>query len=102
MPTCAERRDPRRPAEDGTVGDIIKFPDEGRIVRFGRADAESESATVIILPVIRIERYADPVAESAEPQMPPPGLAAAPAAKSAEPKIPPPAANGGRRRMRRR
>ena len=66
------------------VGIVVKFPDEGRIVRFGRADAESESATVIILPVIRIERYADPVAESAEPQMPPP------------------AANGGRRRMRRR
>jgi hypothetical protein len=42
------------------------------------------SATVIILPVIRIERYADQVAESAEPQMPPP------------------ATNGGRRRMRRR
>jgi len=36
------------------VGDIIKFPDEGRIVRFGRADAQDESATVIILPVIRI------------------------------------------------
>jgi hypothetical protein len=53
-------------------------------VRFGRADAESESATVIILPVIRIERYADQVADNAEPQMPPP------------------AANGGRRRMRRR
>ena len=45
------------------VGIVVKFPDEGRIVRFGRADAESESATVIILPVIRIERYADAVAE---------------------------------------
>jgi hypothetical protein len=66
------------------VGIVVKFPDEGRIVRFGRADAQDESATVIILPVIRIERYADPVAESAEPQMPPP------------------AANGGSRRMRRR
>jgi hypothetical protein len=66
------------------VGIVVKFPDEGRIVRFGRADAQDESATVIILPVIRIERYADPLAETAEPQMPPP------------------AANGGRRRMRRR
>ena len=66
------------------VGIVVKFPDEGRIVRFVRAEAESESATVIILPVIRIERYADQVAESAEPQMPPP------------------AANGGRRGMRRR
>jgi hypothetical protein len=73
-----------RQSEDWLVGIIVKFPDEGRIVRFGRADAERESATVIILPVIRIERYADPFAESAEPQ------------------TPPPATNGGRRRMRRR
>jgi hypothetical protein len=65
------------------VGTVIKFPDEGRIVRFGRADAE-ESATVIILPVIRIERYADPVVDNAEPH------------------TPPPADNGGRRRVRRR
>jgi hypothetical protein len=68
----------------GLVGTIIKFPDEGRIVRFGRAEALDESATVIILPVIRIERYADPVAENAEPQSPPP------------------TENGGRRRVRRR
>jgi hypothetical protein len=66
------------------VGTVIKFPDEGRIVRFGRADAQSESATVIILPVIRIERYDDAIAESAGPGRPPP------------------AENGGRRRMRRR
>jgi hypothetical protein len=66
------------------VGTVIKFPDEGRIVRFGRADAEHESATVIILPVIRIERYADCVAENMEP------------------KAPPPTDNGGRRRVRRR
>jgi len=66
------------------VGTVIKFPDEGRVVRFGRADALDESATVIILPVIRIERYADPVAENAEPH------------------TPPPADNGGRRRARRR
>ena len=66
------------------MGTIVKFPDEGRIVRFGRADAQDESATVIILPVIRIERYADPIAEGAGPQMPPP------------------ADNGGRSRMRRR
>jgi hypothetical protein len=62
------------------VGTVIKFPDEGRIVRFGR-DAD-ESATIIILPVIRVERYADPRAEEAEPH--------------------PPASNGGRRRVRRR
>ncbi len=53
------------------VGIVIKFPDEGRIVRFGQTDAD-ESATVIILPVVRIERYADPAAENFEPQTPPP------------------------------
>jgi hypothetical protein len=66
------------------VGDIIKFPDEGRIVRFGRADAQDESATVIILPVIRIERHADMRAEEVEPRSHPP------------------TPHGGRRRMRRR
>jgi hypothetical protein len=64
------------------VGTIIKFPDEGRIVRFGR-DTD-ESATIIILPVIRIERYADAYGEGLEPQ------------------TRPPADNGGRRRVRRR
>jgi hypothetical protein len=64
------------------VDNVIKFPDEGRIVRFGRDTAES--ATIIILPVIRVERYADPYAEAAEPQ------------------THPPADNGGRRRVRRR
>ena len=66
------------------MGIVVKFPDEGRIVRFGRAERD-ESATVIILPVIRIERYADPVADSAGPQTPPPS-----------------ASNGSRRRVRRR
>ena len=65
------------------VGNVIKFPSEGRIVRFGR-DAAEESATIIILPVIRIERYLDTKAEGAEPQ------------------THPPAQNGGRRRLRRR
>jgi hypothetical protein len=66
------------------VGNVIKFPDEGRIVRFGRDDGADESATIIILPVIRIEHYADPHAEAAEPH------------------THPPAENGGRRRARRR
>jgi hypothetical protein len=66
------------------VGNVIKFPDEGRLVRFGRADAEDESATIIILPVVRIERYADSSVEEAEPR------------------THPPTDNGGRRRMRRR
>jgi hypothetical protein len=65
------------------MGTIVKFPDEGRIVRFGRAGAD-ESATVIILPVVRIERHDEPRMDEAEPY------------------TPPPAQNGGRRRMRRR
>ena len=66
-----------------TMGTILKFPDDGRAVRFGRAGGAEESATVIILPVIRIERY--------ETQI-----------ESAEPYIPPPAQSGKRRRVRRR
>lgn len=64
------------------MGTIVKFPDEGRILRFGRAETPDESATVIILPVVRIERHDEPRAGDAEPH--------------------PPANNGGRRRMRRR
>jgi hypothetical protein len=54
------------------MGTIVKFPDEGRIVRFGHYGEQDESATVIILPVIRIERYADASSESAEPKTQPP------------------------------
>ena len=64
------------------MGTIVKFPDEGRIVRFGRPDVAEETATVIILPVIRIERHGDSAA--------------------AEPNRQPPARKGGRRRVRRR
>jgi hypothetical protein len=66
------------------MGTIVKFPDDGRIVRFGRAEGAEESATVIILPVVRIERYDEPRAADVEPY------------------TRPPAENGGRRRMRRR
>ena len=66
------------------MGTIVKFPDEGRIVKFGRTDMADESATVIILPVVRIERYDEPRGEDAEPR------------------THPPADNGGRRRVRRR
>ena len=52
------------------MGTIVKFPDEGRIVRFGRVDTAEESATVIILPVVRIERHDEPRAEGAEPHTP--------------------------------
>jgi hypothetical protein len=65
------------------VGNVIKFPDEGRIVRFGRAETD-ESATIIILPVVRIERYVDSSVDGAEPH------------------THPPANSGGRRPMRRR
>jgi hypothetical protein len=70
---------------DQHMGTIVKFPDDGRIVRFGRADAADESATVIILPVVRIERhYETTIVDDVEPL------------------IPPPAEKGGRRRARRR
>jgi hypothetical protein len=67
------------------MGIIVKFPDDGRIVRFGRAEAADESATVIILPVVRIERHYEMSGTD-----------------DVEPLIPPPAENGGRRRVRRR
>jgi hypothetical protein len=78
---------PGRQADNGwaaKMGIIVKFPDEGRIVRFGRADGPEESATVIILPVVRIERHDEPAVDGAEPHRHPP------------------AENGGRRRLRRR
>jgi hypothetical protein len=42
------------------MGEVIRFPDEAGFPRGGRyVDATSEPATVIILPVIRIERDPD-------------------------------------------
>lgn len=42
------------------MGEVIRFPDEAGTVRAGRyIDAHSEPATVIILPVIRIDRDPD-------------------------------------------
>ena len=42
------------------MGEIIRFPDEAGSARGGKyVDANTESATVIILPVIRIERGPD-------------------------------------------
>jgi hypothetical protein len=42
------------------MGQIIGFPEQGRMARDHRLMAvRPESATVIILPVIRIERYSD-------------------------------------------
>ncbi len=42
------------------MGEVIQFPDDAGTVRGGRyVDASSEPATVIILPVIRVEREPD-------------------------------------------
>lgn len=42
------------------MGEVIQFPDEAGVGRGGRyVDAGSEPATVIILPVIRIDRGPD-------------------------------------------
>jgi hypothetical protein len=39
------------------MGEVIRFPDETGQLRSGRyVDANTESATVIILPVVRIDR----------------------------------------------
>lgn len=39
------------------MGEVIQFPDEAGTTRGGKyVDAKTEPATVIILPVIRIER----------------------------------------------
>jgi hypothetical protein len=80
LPRIGASRSGRRQRKR-VVGTVIKFPDDGRIVRFSRDPGES--ATIIILPVIRIERYSDPF-------------------DAIEPHTQPPAENGGRRRARRR
>lgn len=42
------------------MGEVIRFPEDAGYTRAGRyADAATEPATVIILPVIRIERDPD-------------------------------------------
>src|SRR5262249_19682256 len=95
MPLARNRSITLWPAAEETagVGTVIKFPDDGRIVRFGRE--AGESATIIILPVIRIERYPDSFTGS-----PAPAIAAArrkwrPAARQA------PVTNSLRRRHER-
>lgn len=48
-------------SEKGTaMGEVIRFPDEAGYARGGKyVDANTEPATVIILPVIRIDRDPD-------------------------------------------
>lgn len=42
------------------MGEVIRFPDEADVGRRGKyVDAKSEPATVIILPVVRIDRNPD-------------------------------------------
>jgi hypothetical protein len=42
------------------MGEVIRFPDEAGLARGGKyVDANTEPATVIILPVIRIDRNPD-------------------------------------------
>jgi len=39
------------------MGTVVRFPKKPRAQRAGLRAAGSESATIVILPVIRIERY---------------------------------------------
>ena len=51
------------------MGTVISFPEIGRTARGSRSIAgRPESATVIILPVIRIERYVDEPSGGMEPE----------------------------------
>jgi hypothetical protein len=65
------------------MGTILKFPEDACAARVGRAAGDDVSATVIILPVIRIERHETRIEDVA-------------------PYAPPPAQKGKRRRVRRR
>jgi hypothetical protein len=50
----------RRGGKGVAMGEVIRFPDEAGCARGGRyVDANTEPATVIILPVIRVERSPD-------------------------------------------
>jgi hypothetical protein len=51
------------------MGTLIRFPELGRGARSSRLiGGKPESATVIILPVIRIERYPDEPSETSRSQ----------------------------------
>ena len=50
----------RRGGKGFAMGEVIRFPDEAGCARGGKyVDANTEPATVIILPVIRVERNPD-------------------------------------------
>jgi hypothetical protein len=51
---------PNRTDEGNIMGEVIRFPDEAGTSRGGKyIDATTEPATVIILPVVRIDRAPD-------------------------------------------
>ena len=51
---------PRDPPGEGPMGIVVTFPESRRDARDARAGrTQGASATIIILPVIRIERYND-------------------------------------------
>lgn len=57
----------RLPGEERGMGIIVQFPEGQRPLGGGRyVDANSEPASVIILPVIRIERHPDAPTDSIE------------------------------------
>ena len=49
----------RRDGRGIAMGEVIEFPDEAGNTRGKYVDANTEPATVIILPVVRIERGPD-------------------------------------------
>jgi hypothetical protein len=50
------------------MGTIIQFPDGYRHSRDVRPGGQSEDATIIILPSIRVERHAEPSADGSGPR----------------------------------
>lgn len=50
------------------MGMVISFPDAGRARSVKAILGKPESATVIILPVVRIERYVDEPSGGIEPE----------------------------------
>jgi hypothetical protein len=55
------------------MGTVINFPDDRRVSGASGARAQMESASIIILPVVRIERHADGTAVDQTPEAGSPG-----------------------------
>jgi hypothetical protein len=49
------------------MGTIIQFPDDFRHLRNMRPGGQSEDATIIILPSVRVERHSDSSADGSDP-----------------------------------